>query len=133
MGIRAPQPDKGRFAPTPTAAPPPDTLYPAVSLRYLKSSHCISNCTKDEQAAFANRIREMTQMTWAQIKQAPRHGLGHEKIAQLKHKLPSGAPDDAHALAFRFDGKKPMVGFRDGNIFYVVWFDRDFSLYNHGG
>lgn len=40
--------------------------------------------------------------------------------------------DKANLLAFRFSGKKPMVGYRIRNIFYVLWFDAAFELYDHG-
>lgn len=132
MSFKKPKPNVGRFSPTESTAPPPDKLHPAISLRYLRNSHCISRCTQEDRAAFADRIRTMTQMTWTQIHQAHRHGAGIEKIDQLQNELPPAAPKGSHAMALRFSGMKPMVGFRVENVFYVVWFDRDMNLYNHG-
>jgi len=41
-------------------------------------------------------------------------------------------PFDAQNIAFRFHDRAPMVGYRstDG-IFYIIWFDRNFTLYTH--
>ena len=129
--FRQPEPDRGRFSATPSSNQPPDLEHPAFSLRYVDKHYCISKCEKREKATFAERLLKWSQMTWAQIKQADRHGLGNEIISQLTQKLPTAAPKGADALAFRFHGKAPMVGFREGNIFYVVWFDREFKLYKH--
>src|SRR5699024_12555094 len=38
--------------------------------------------------------------------------------------------DVEHFLAFRYSDKRPMVGYRQKNVFYVLWFDHDFTLYN---
>jgi hypothetical protein len=34
-------------------------------------------------------------------------------------------------IAFRFSGKKPMVGYKEGHTFNVLWFDRAFDVYQH--
>jgi hypothetical protein len=39
---------------------------------------------------------------------------------------------DVTLVALRFSGLKPMVGYQIDEMFRVVWFDRDFSLYDHG-
>jgi hypothetical protein len=67
------------------------------------------------------------------IKFAPRHGLGTEKIARssIKAPIPDRVTDDAEFLALRYNGKHPMIGFRDGRIFYVIILDHNFSAYRH--
>lgn len=74
-------------------------------------------------------------MSWLEINQAPRHGLGFEKIPrkQISVKPPEHVtPDITHFWAFRFFGKAPMVGYKEGEIFFVLWFDEEFKLYDHG-
>ena len=73
-------------------------------------------------------------MTWAQIKTADRMGLGFETIARssITAGIPRHITDDVRLLAFRFFGNAPMVGYRDGRVFFVLWLDRSFTLYNHG-
>lgn len=72
-------------------------------------------------------------MSWLEIRNAPRHGLGTEKISRdsLKVIVPASITEDVQFLALRFSGMKPMVGFRRNEIFHVVWLDRAFSLFNH--
>jgi hypothetical protein len=61
---------------------------------------------------------------------------GYEKIVNKKSinngYLPVTIPEDASIIAFHFHSKKPMVGYRDRCIFHIYWFDRDFTLYDHG-
>jgi hypothetical protein len=54
----------------------------------------------------------------------------------LKQKMcPTGShltEDVQRLIAFRFAGNRPMVGYRVQAIFYLLWLDRDFTLYDHG-
>jgi hypothetical protein len=49
----------------------------------------------------------------------------------IKATIPSHLQSDINLLAFRFCAKAPMVGYREGNVFHVVWLDRAFTLYDH--
>lgn len=72
-------------------------------------------------------------MTWNQAETASRHGMGSEKIMnpkEFRHKLHQIA-ENKNLLAFRYFGKKAMVGYRDGAVFYILAIDRNFSLYAH--
>jgi len=112
-----------------------EQLSPIFSFRYLQRStpYCISCCSNDEKASFADKMNKLSQLTWADIKRAPRHGLGCEKIDRnsIRATIPERVTDDTAILAFRFHGKAPMVGFRDRETFHVLWFDANFSLYQH--
>jgi hypothetical protein len=107
---------------------------PTFSLRYLNKDYCLSKCTKEEKAAFADKLHKLSQLSWQEIMQADRHGLGFEKIAHsaIKTSIPAHLGEDVNIIAFRFAGKAPMVGYRDQATFYVIWLDRDFTLYRHG-
>jgi len=113
---------------------PAEQQPPIFSLEYLQRDYCVTACQPQEQAQFAIRLRKLSEISWKQIKAAPRHGLGHEKISQdaIREPIPKHITADVSFLAFRFSGMKPMVGYRSGRIFYVVWLDRDFTLYDHG-
>jgi len=112
-----------------------DLMPPVFSLERLTSSdYCLSKLDKDEKAAFADAIFKRRNSTWKEIKGCGRHSIGFEKIARssIKAPIPSFITNDTdHFLAFRFDSKKPMVGYRRDNIFFVLWFDRGFTLYKH--
>ena len=108
-------------------------MRPKFCLEHLQKDHCLSKCTTEEKAAFADRIHEMSQLTWQQLSQAHRHKQGFEPIdrSAIKGTFPSVLTQDVTILAFRFSGMAPMVGFRTGEVFHVVWFDRAFNLYKH--
>jgi len=110
-----------------------DGLTPIFCLRHLQDPFCVTSCQQDEQAAFAVTLRRLSEMTWAQIRNAPRHGLGTEKIdrSALRAPIPGGITEDVVFLAIRFNGKAPMVGYRSGQTFHIVWLDRAFTLYPH--
>jgi len=82
----------------------------------------------------AKRLFLLSQTVWREIRNAPKHGIGSETInrAAIKPSLPKTIPDDTAIIALRYNGKKPMVGYRQGRIFYVLFLDHDFSVYNHG-
>ncbi len=106
-----------------------DTLPPTFSLHYmvLNSKYCLTQCKEHERAAFASRLREMSQLTWIQIKGSHRHGQGCEEIPPkqiIGATLPSAVTPDATLLSFCCIGKAPMVGFRDGQTFHIVTFPR---------
>ncbi|RJP26113.1 MAG: hypothetical protein C4527_16040 [Candidatus Omnitrophota bacterium] len=112
----------------------PKTEYLTISLRFLDPDYCLTKCDKDEQAAFADKVRILTQKKWVEILSLNRHGQGCEKIPceAINGKIPRHVTPDMNLIAFRFHVKKPMVGYRNGDVFYVIWFDRNRTLYSHG-
>ena len=112
----------------------PQQMRPKFSLEHLQKSFCLSACEKDEKASLADRMHRLSQLTWQQITHAPRHGLGTETIARsaIKDVIPSCITEDTNIIALRFHDKAPMVGFRLEEVFYIVWLDRSFKLYDHG-
>jgi hypothetical protein len=107
---------------------------PTFCLWYIDRLYCISCCDHEEKAGFADTLLQLSQMTWNEIRSAHRHGLGGEKISRdaIKRPIPEHVTDDVTFIAFRFSGKKPMVGYRMKEMFHIVWLDRDFTLYDHG-
>ena len=87
------------------------------------------------KSAFAEAIFKRRNLTWNEIQQTHRHKLGYEKIsisAIKRVNIPKFITEDNHTLiAFRYNEMKAMVGYRIKNIFYVLWFDRSFKLYDH--
>lgn len=112
-----------------------DQNIPVFSLEKLQQGkYCLSSLDQEHKAMFANAIFRRRAITWADLKGADRHGIGFEKIA--KHSINAAiprfvTPDVSSFIAFRYHGKRAMVGMRHKDIFYVLWFDCDFSLYNH--
>jgi len=112
----------------------PETLPPYFSLRYLQKEYCISKCSKDQKAAFADTILKLTQLSWSEINSCPRHGSGYERIKRnaIHPSIPKNITAEVNIISFRFFGKAPMVGYRDRATFYVVWLDPNFKVYDHG-
>jgi hypothetical protein len=112
-----------------------DKSNPAFSLKYIQKKYSIENMPDDEKISLINRLSILSKMSWGDIKTAPRHGLGQEQIKRdsFNVAIPDFATPDVKFLSLRYNGKKPFVGFRDGKIFYILWVDYNFSVYNHGG
>ncbi|MGA1282897.1 MAG: hypothetical protein ACO34J_02350 [Prochlorothrix sp.] len=127
---------KGRRLATPATTPamPSGQQKPVFSLQFVSQEYGLSACTQEEKAAFADTLYRLSQLSWNAILSAPRHGLGCEKISResIKSAIPAHITEEVNFIAFRFCGKAPMVGYRDGNIFHVIWLDRTFKLYDHG-
>ncbi|MGL4597490.1 MAG: hypothetical protein ACRCYO_08185, partial [Bacteroidia bacterium] len=108
--------------------------YPIFCLKHLhKGEFGIGGCTETELAAFVKRMHTLSQMTWQQISNAPRHGLGWEKIGQdaIKTGKPQHITPDTNFLVFRFLGLAPFVGYRNMAVLHILYIDAKFTLYNH--
>lgn len=112
-----------------------DNNPPIFSLEKLQpGKYCFSELDQENKAMFADAIFRRKNLTWNEIKRADRHGLGTEKVAKVSIKAPTPKfiTDDMDSyLVFRYHGKRPMVGYRQRDVFYVLWFDSDFTLYDH--
>lgn len=102
--------------------------------KIISGNYCFSALIVEDKKQFAEAIFKRKNMTWDDIFKAQRHGLGNEKISvsSIKQEKPKFITEDIKDyLAFRFNGTKAMVGFRQKNIFYVLWFDHNYTLYKH--
>lgn len=102
--------------------------------RLVSGKYCFSSLVNIDKQHFAESIFKRKNLTWEEVMQANKHKLGTEKIPvkAIKENKPNFITDDVDDyLALRYSGLKPMVGIRQKNIFYVLWFDHDFSLYKH--
>lgn len=123
--IRVRQPDR---------AVTTDAQKPIFSLRYVSRKFCITACEKIEKASFADTLYKLSQCTWGELKLTSSRGLGYEKIRRsaIRVEIAPQITDDVNFIAFRFYKNAPMVGYREREIFHIIWFDRRFSLYKHG-
>ncbi len=136
FGGAKPNPPKfGKTNPIPQAADP-NRLPPQFSFEYMKggNGYSVDCCDGTHRSALASRLFLLSQISWLEIQNAPRHGLGSEKIARssLNVAVPDKISEDASFLALRYNGKHPIVGFRDGRIFHIIFIDHNFTLYDHG-
>ncbi len=108
--------------------------YPIFCFKHIHKDFSLENCNTEEKKSLIEKVASLSQMTWQNIMEAPRHGLGTEKIkiTSLKFKCPSFITEDVtYLLALRFQGKKPILGHRDRFIFHIIVIDTKFNAYNH--
>ena len=132
--IAPPPPTQGKIALHAASDTPDSLLFPSFTLKNLARSYCISLCTRDEKAGFANTVHVLSQMSWAQIHSSDRHGSGCERLARsrVNAAVTNRIPKDANIYAFRFYRLAAMVGYKgEHGIFFVVGFDRNFAMYDH--
>src|SRR5271169_2920173 len=61
---------------------PTERLPPKFCLRDMRPKYSLVRCNKDQKAAFAGRLFELSRSTWSQLRQMPRNGQGWEVIPQ---------------------------------------------------
>lgn len=133
--IRKPKKDSSeRIAAPSSSANAQQFDHPIFCLRHIQAGYDIADCTPEQRMQLLEQLRNLSKLTWNEIRSAHRHGLGTEKIPTsiIKPAIPRPpATDDVTFLAFRFAGKAPMVGFRAGAAFRILWLDHNFSVYRH--
>ena len=115
--------------------PIPKFEHPIFCFKYLREKkHGLKQCTIKEKEKLLHRLHKLSQMTWRDIQFAPKHGLGSEKIARKalsSISLPDIITPDVNFYAIRFDGPKPMIGFRTDYVFHIVFLDTKMKAYKH--
>lgn len=107
-----------------------DAMKPLISFRHLDSKYCGRSCQKDEKAALTDFLLRLGSLTWRELKLAPRQGMGYEIIHNLRVRKPEDFLDDP--IAFRGGhGIMRVIGFREREIFHVVWIDEKGECYPH--
>lgn len=107
---------------------------PIFSFHHHGKAYCIQDCLQDEQAAFAEKLYQLSQFTWDEIIKMPREANGYELMPKASlPKAPTSITDEFDKfLVFRFFGRGRIAGYRNREIFHVIWIDCNFTLYNHG-
>lgn len=103
------------------------------SFQHVHEKYCITKCETKEQLAFLEKLKRLGKLTWQDCRAAGnKHGLGYEKIKTVRAPIPQSLSGDVAFLAFRFSDRKAMVGYREKEIFHIIWFDNGFDVYDHG-
>jgi hypothetical protein len=109
------------------------TERPCFCFQYLHPKYTSAECSDEQKSLLLHALEKYSTLRWVEIRDSPRHGLGSEKIERnaIKPNIPPSIPKEATFLAFRFAGLAPMVGFRENNIFHIVFIDAHFDVYDH--
>lgn len=90
----------------------------------LKFSMCddkypLYKLTKDELKAFINYAKKVEKITWKDIK--VNKSLNYETLPNVPK--PSNVPKDVTLTSMRMSQKSRIIGFRQQEYYYIVWFD----------
>lgn len=112
------------------------TQYPSFSFRFCcDRAYGIDRCSSKLRESLSKRIFRFSRMKWSKIYQNARHSWGSEQIPQreIKPELPDIISPDTSLQVLRFTGgNHSMIGFRENGIFFILYLDHNFSVYNHG-
>ena len=138
--LKAPPINKGKYASAKEEGcePSSESQHPVFA---FYNNINIENSKRDGKLALIDILCKLSKLTWAQMRAGSRKTLGYEKIElkQIDKKIPENiAPPinkDDKLMIFRFGPKKSkqyrMTGYRNNNIFYILWIDTDLKLYKH--
>ena len=105
------------------------------SLKYLQAGNfCFSKLDMNGKAGFSKAIFRRKDFTWTQLFQESRQSLGAEKLAITAIKSsrpPHITPEMNSYYGFRYNDKLRMVGYHEDSVFYILWFDIAYRLYDH--
>lgn len=80
------------------------------------------------------RLKKLSSLTWNDVSKSDRHTFGYEKIpAKQIKKVFNVERDIDYLYSFRATGDKHVfLGFREGNIFNVIFIEARFGdIYSH--
>ncbi len=109
--------------------------YPVFCFRHLHQNYSLESCQTEDREKLVERLYQLSKMSWQDIQLSNKHGFGSEKIKRhtIKPSIPKEISEDVDFfLALRYNGKKPIVGYRNGAIFHLVYIDYNFTVYSHG-
>ena len=117
----------------------PETVSTPITLqRIMFSIECCSGtcCYKKirerrDKIDFADRLHELSQLTWGQINQTSKKGFGYETLDDVEIDR-SNIPANKRMIAFIYHDYHRMWGYRDPEgIFHITGFDYDGKQYKH--
>lgn len=122
----------------PSATPPKafEDDKPVFCFRYLLTSYGIKHDSLNQRrkSDLAERLSEISQLTWKDLMRADRHGQGFEMLPvdQLKCGLPTQFEDEKRVMVFRYSERLPMIGIRRGSMYHLLAIEANYNdLYQH--
>lgn len=109
--------------------------YPLFSFKHLQKVSFDSDVKAKFFQDFLLRLRKYSDLGWKQIAIEKRHGYGWEFMPQNKMKktLPTAITPEVQLMVLRSaNDNRAMVGFREWNIFHVIFIEAKFNdIYEH--
>jgi hypothetical protein len=110
--------------------------FPKFSFEHcFNASRSISKTDKKAKLAVIDKLITLSQMTWQAIKNLGKE-QGFEKIPKSSFNslpnVPAKFEKETKVVVFRLPKKLGrLIGYIEGNIFFVVWIDTKFDMYDH--
>ena len=107
--------------------------FPVLCLRHLQGGWELTSLTPKQCQEFLAKWHKRAQLSWLELHQHPKHGLGSELLdrSMFKPRVPEWLERDRY-MVFRHEGNLPFAGFRTGDIFHVLWIEARYNdLCNH--
>ncbi|GAA3931245.1 hypothetical protein [Litoribacillus peritrichatus] len=112
-------------------------LYPKFSFEYnvgVGTSRNIERREKAHRVAILNKLVHLSKQTWKEISQLPKE-QGYEKIPKSSFKslpsLPNKFSEVTQIDVFRIGDCGRLIGYIEDEVFYIVWIDVQFDMYDH--
>lgn len=97
--------------------------YPVFSFMHVSETHCLlSKWHGDELIQLIQAFKTMEQLKWTNI--SSNNGLRFKPIDKYSKPLPPNVSQDVTVCEFRVCDIKRVFGYRVGNVFRILWFDR---------
>jgi hypothetical protein len=117
------------------ASPPIPVIKTPVSLSYMYVTpghdFCLSDCERSEIKDVMDCLRQLTTMTWLEVRNSANGGLNFTEYADGSlHKVtrPSKISKELPISGIRASDKFRVFGVYQGHIYYVLWFDRNHEI-----
>lgn len=111
-------------------------MYPKFSLEFcFGNKRCIGKTNDETKLAVFEKLIFLSQSTWEDIKASGKEA-GFEKIKKAffnSHpNIPVKFKNDKKIDVFRIPGSLGrIIGYIEDEIFYIVWIDTKFDMYDH--
>lgn len=129
-----PPPNSKRSEPCTVPESHPDGKYPTLSFRFLQKGWGTEELSEKQCQQLLIKWEKRCGMTWTELSQQPKHGLGSEflPIGKIKPSVPRNFQDETKVRVYRHESNYPMAGFKVGSTFYIVWIEANYNdLYDH--
>ncbi|WP_257181393.1 hypothetical protein [Corynebacterium cystitidis] len=128
--------DKGQnlSGAVPKALREKETEYPALSFRHVQKGWGFEELSNGQRLAFLTKWQERCKISWKELSQHKKHGLGSELLPRhvIKPMIPRQFTDVEKFRVYRHEGNHALAGWRGANIFYVIWIEATFNEpYDH--
>lgn len=105
----------------------PRQNYPVFSFIHVSDKHCpLSNWRGKELNELIVTLQTMEQLTWDNMK--AHKGLNIKPITKFAKPLPQRVSPDETIFEVKVCEVKRIFGYRTGNVFRVLWFDREHEV-----